>query len=252
MFRLLKLEDKTLKSFGLVEDKIYEADFFLDKIKECIIPQECNYYLSAFLSASRSVTFTLQSSMKGIADFDVWYKEQQEVLKQNKLARKFVVMRNESQKVGISHIGSGTMFRDEEGTLKVKHYFINDDNFIERGELPTEKLIKRIFSDQSFKQVEEDIATQCHQNFTLLIKIIHKCYKKYKNEIDPQSYYTLENIYQKGLTIEDIEENLGFKRGHTDVAGISEENRLQLLRNYLPSSKIDYIFEKYLPKYSNK
>jgi hypothetical protein len=86
-----------LKEFGLVEDKIYEIDFFLRKKKECTSPQDCKYYVRAFFSASRSVTFILQSSMKGSGGFESWYTLQQEKLKQSGLAKNFEDMRNKSK-----------------------------------------------------------------------------------------------------------------------------------------------------------
>jgi hypothetical protein len=39
------------------------------------------YYFSAFISAARSITFTLQASLKDVNGFPEWYKEKQTLLK---------------------------------------------------------------------------------------------------------------------------------------------------------------------------
>ncbi len=235
-----------MKEFGLVEDKIYETDFFLERIKECRNPQDCKYYLSAFFSTSRSVTFTLQSSMKGIEGFKNWYAVQQEKLKQNDLAKKFVDMRNKSQKVGTSFIGSATSYKDEGGNLRMKFYFQTDDNFLDKGELAEERVLRQLFSGQLLNKTEDDIATQCEQNFLLLLEVIFECYEVFGDEIYPEKYYSLESLKKKGLPIEDIEENLGFDRGYTKVEGVPDEERIRLLREYAPTSEINEIFDKYL------
>ena len=59
--------------------KLSEAQFFYAKlVKACNsvvrqYPEELQYYLSAFLSAARSVTFALQAEEK--AAYDAWYPE---------------------------------------------------------------------------------------------------------------------------------------------------------------------------------
>ncbi len=155
----------------MVEDKIYEADFFLDKIKECTDLQECKYYLSAFLSASRSITFCLQACMSGIEGFDQWYQEKQEKLRQNDLAKKFVEMRNHTQKIGIYHLGSGESYRDANGNTGMKFYFSDERNSFSRIEL-----VESILSGDYFVRKEKDVATQCEENFTFLIEIIFDCF----------------------------------------------------------------------------
>lgn len=57
------------RCFGVVEEKIGEADFFLDRLVECAEQAafvEARYYFSAFASAARSVTLALQASLSGV------------------------------------------------------------------------------------------------------------------------------------------------------------------------------------------
>jgi hypothetical protein len=96
-----------MRSFEIVEDKILESDFFLERLKECKFNmQEARFYFSAFLSSSRSITFCLQASMKDTNGFDKWYIEKQVTLKNNELAKFFLQARNDSQKVGLYHLNS--------------------------------------------------------------------------------------------------------------------------------------------------
>jgi hypothetical protein len=47
--------------------------------------------------------------------------------------------------------------------------------------------------------------------------------------------------------LEDIEEELGFPRGWTDVEGTTEESRIQMLRQQFERDvTINSVFEKYL------
>ncbi|MCQ6277585.1 hypothetical protein JMM81_22285 [Bacillus sp. V3B] len=79
-----------------------------------------------------------------------------------------------------------------------------------------------------------------------MLGIIFECYEEFGAEIYPAKYYTLENLKKKGLTIEDIEESLGFDRGYTKVDGASNEERIRLIREYAPESEINEMFDKYL------
>lgn len=63
--------------------------------------------------------------------------------------------------------------------------------------------------------------------------------------IDPEQYYTVENLERMGITVYDIlERDLGFPR---EWAGdVSSEVILKRIRELEPKPDIDYIFIKYL------
>ena len=80
----------------IVSYKIGEADYFLMKLKEAHSwDDEYNYIFSAYVSALRSITFTLQFVMKKYPDFDKWYKIRQDRLRNSKVAKSFVEFRNQ-------------------------------------------------------------------------------------------------------------------------------------------------------------
>jgi hypothetical protein len=219
-----------MRSFGTVEDKIKETDFFLEKIKKSTFGKEMflgtRYYLSAFLSASRSITFSLQAAMKDIPDFEEWYEQQRNRLRQNELAKYFLEARNLSQKVGYYPLSNGHMFRDENNTRYIKYFF---DQFPDDIQTPVPK---------------EDVLTACTKYLILLLELICDCFKKFGNVIDPIQYF-IHSITEGGKSLEDIEEELGYPRGWTDI--IPYEERIRILRQHFDKDvTIDYVFEKYL------
>ncbi|MDR0754150.1 MAG: hypothetical protein LBF04_02055 [Prevotellaceae bacterium] len=214
-----------MKSFGIVEKKIKETDFFLEQLANSKnFLSDVQYYFSAFLSASRSITFALQSSISDIEEFKEWYEERQSELKNNDLARYFVEVRNLSQHVGYYPISSVLYTKG-----KVVYYF---DHFLEdeiKNSIP-----------------KEDVFTACKKYFVLLLKMIQDCFRKFGHIIDPVQYFVY-NITEAGKPLEDIEEELGFPRGWTKIKGIPEEERIRMLRREFEKDvTIDYVFEKYL------
>jgi hypothetical protein len=222
-----------MRSFQIVEDKLKETDFFLEKIKESTRGKEMflgtRYYLSAFLSAARSITFALQAAMKDIPDFEEWYEQHQNKLKQNDLARYFLEVRNLSQKIGYYPLTSGHMFRDKNNQRQVQYFF---DHFLEdeiKSPIP-----------------KDDVVTACNRYFILLLELICDCFKNFGHIIDPVQYFTY-SITEGGKSLEDIEEELGYPRGWTDIENTSTEERIRILRSEFEKDiTVDCVFEKYL------
>src|SRR5262245_58858219 len=98
-----------MRSFGLVDDKLEEADFFLNEL----IAAKGNFYrarhlFSAFVSAARSVTFALQGSLSDAPGFAEWYKVRQTELRKNPLARFFHECRTDAQHLGMNPVAGGS------------------------------------------------------------------------------------------------------------------------------------------------
>jgi hypothetical protein len=63
-------------------DKVHEAHYFIHQLIENYhYPHPFRYYLSAFLSAARSITWMLQKELAGRDGFRVWYGPRQERMK---------------------------------------------------------------------------------------------------------------------------------------------------------------------------
>ena len=214
------------KSFGIVEEKIFETEYFLKKMKECKEKHsftEIQYYFSAFLSSSRSVTFTLQTSLHDISGFDVWYEQVQEKLRQDQLANFFKKARNDSQKKGTRHINGGRFSSGE-----ASFYFTPWGN-------------KYKFTP------EGDIVKAAEEFFKLLLEVLFDCFQAFGEIIDPDKYYSMEALKKRGQTVKDIEYEVWGYHKWTSF-GFSEEDTLKYILSNMVKSPMDILFVKYLGK----
>lgn len=158
-------------TFDTVDEKIAETEFFLRRMAEVGLDQfSFNCYLSAYLSASRTTTLALQQ-FKHIPDFEQWYKPHRDRLKEDLLARFFLDTRNNHV-----HGGPYPVSRSIFGGGKAYHYFTHS---------------------AEAHQPAEDIVSACRSYFILLLEVIYDCYVKLGVHIDPQQYYTKDNLRSK-------------------------------------------------------
>jgi hypothetical protein len=224
------------RSFGIVEFKIYEADFFLERLCESTVNNfswgEAKFFLSAFISATRSITFTLQASIKGSKELEDWYLEKQETLKKDKEARFFLEVRNLNQKIGYCPITGGKITTDINGRREILLYF----------DIQNQENLKFI--------PEDDVITVCESFFKTILTIVQECYVKFGYIIDSLKYFTVENMKRLDKSVEDLEEEMGFPRGWTNIPNISQEERMENLLNHFRNTEtdnsIDIIFAKHL------
>ena len=215
------------RGFYLVADKILETDYFLSQLKERSgYYEEFGFIFSAFLSAARSVTFSMQAVMSKYPGFDEWYKPRQQQLKNSNLAKFFVDLRNHSQKVGsIPIYHSGTM---KDGHLQYRQEFV---------------------ATADFRTVPEgDVIAISEKYFEKLLGIIGELYRDFDVYVNPRAIFTEKGLQSLNWTIEDLEESLGFPRGWTDIDWNGEDkntHRLRLLSKHGGDEKLEYFFEKY-------
>jgi hypothetical protein len=191
---------------GLIEWKVAEAEYFLDKMENSGFDNfefQCN--LSAFLSASRSVTFTLQAVMRHIAGFNEWYESARATLVNSVLARFFVDLRNRVTKIGDLGIIGGSV-TGEADDIEFGHVFDQDL----MASLPTE--IR-----------DMDIEDMARHYMRLLVGLVSDWERWYYNSTGPGAPPTID------MTPEELEEALGFPAGWTDDVGLSNEERIQIL-----------------------
>ena len=218
--------------FDLVDEKLAEADFFLDKLKDSSLnPFEARCYFSAFVSAARSVTFALQAVMKSrVYGFGEWYESKQEELRQDPLARFFHDARTEVQHMGLNLVNAGRV-RTIDGKLVADLYFQSSTLGTPLKNAPP-----------------YDVVTSCTRYLTAIVSLIRECYEVFGAAIDPRQYLTEENFSKLGRTIEDAEEEVFGVRGWTAVPEASLESRWQMLRASVSGSEIGWIFDKYLAR----
>lgn len=214
------------RKFYIVIDKVSETDFFLEKMKQFSGFDDFKFYFSAFVSAARSITFCIQSVMSKYPNFDKWYPNRQQKLKDSKLCRFFVDIRNHSQKVGDIPIFQMGKFKNS--TLDHIAYFIPSLDF---PEVPN-----------------DDIVSISQKYFCEILFIVFELYRDYSAYVDPRAIFSLNGLSRLNWTIEDLEEALGFPRGWTDVSfeGADEsEQRLAALRREGGDEEMEHYFIKY-------
>lgn len=216
------------RGFHIVADKIAEADYFLEKMRESqYLYEEFSYNLSAFTSAARSVTFSLQAVMVKYPGFPEWYLPYQELLKNNALAKYFLNLRNHIQKVGnvpISH--SGTL---QLGKVRHLAYFID--------------------IEELKNSPEGEVVALSHEYFVQILKIVEQCYRDFWVYVDPRAIFTEKGLNLLGWTVEDIEEAAGLPRGWTDVPYTGDDKTFQRLRLLARQFAGDELMEAYFTKY---
>jgi len=80
-----------------IDDKIKEAEFFYNKILENYEKEEVRYYISAFLTSSRSIFYFLKNLVKlrkKPANHKKWFLEEVKKLKENKIWKILTEKRN--------------------------------------------------------------------------------------------------------------------------------------------------------------
>lgn len=225
--------ERMLRSFQIVEDKVTETDFFINKIEELSYNYgfgNTRFLLSAFLSASRSITFSIKASISDIDGFDFWYKTHEQNLNNSPLTKYFLEARNYSQKVGYYPLTSGRTYTDKDGRKRIEYYF-------DETSVPDKTIVP-----------EMDVLTACKNYFVLLLGVVYDCYQQFGAIIDPDQYFTVHNLNKIGKSIDDMEEELGFPGGWTCVSNGSIDDRIEMIRKQLSTNAVDEILIKYLGK----
>ncbi len=94
------------RSISIVEYKVEQARFFLEKISHCdlnFFAVQC--FTDAFASTCRSITFSMQAVMSEVDGFKEWYADRMELLKKDRLSQFFNAYRVASIHIGATVVG---------------------------------------------------------------------------------------------------------------------------------------------------
>jgi hypothetical protein len=210
-------------SFDIVDRKLAEADFFCDHLAEAgfdVFAAEC--YFNAFVASSRTVTLALQRSMNGVPGFEEWYRQRQETMRADPLARFFNDARNAIVKRA-EHPFSGGSMRSKDGKPSISHVIG------EIGDAP-----------------DRDALSAARAHLCRLVELVFDCYRDFATAVDPQAHYTRAHFASTGRTVEDAEAEIIGVRGWTDVPGFPEEERWKALRRHVGGCGVDHLFETHL------
>lgn len=213
------------RSVSIIDYKVQQAEFFLGKLEECgyeFFPAQC--YADAFVSACRSVTFSVQAVCQEIEGFESWYGDEQRRMKADKLCAFFNNYRTSSVHVGCTPVLAGAGSRGE------SHYF-----FMPTHDIP--------------EVPEADVVTACRDYFTSIVGLVFRLYARFPTDLDDRWHYTEKHFSSRGQSVEDAEEALGYPRGWTRLVGSETEiaERWKALRSFCTIGlQIQEIFHKYL------
>jgi len=223
------------QSFGVVEDKLRETEFFLDQLgisSRFSFDARCHF--SAFVSAARSVTLALQKAMGGISGFESWYQGAQDKLKTDPLAPFFAEIRNDSVHKGLNPLNQVTLDH------------LPEDLFHQMYQHKRSHVL--VLPDVRAKNltVLADAVQTSTLYFISLVNVIFECYDQFRCVVDPQWYFTRDNFSAMGKSFEDAVAELGFPPVWASCAPAGDDDRWRVLRSLQPSCQINDLFQKYL------
>lgn len=225
------------QSFGVVEEKLREAEFFLGRLRDTRRGTlDARFFFSAFVSAARSVTWSLQASMSGVLGFDEWYKSAQSKLRTDALAPLFVEIRNSSQKRGLNPLNQVTLEHLREDLFQQLSGSGREHVLV----LPSKRAGEETLLVDALRVSELYLAS--------LVTLIFECYEKFKCVVDPRWYFTRENFVTNGKTFEDAIAELGFPQEWAASArkAVREEDAWRILRGEQPPCGINDLFDRYV------
>ena len=202
-----------------MDKKVAETEFFLGKMVEAGHEWfEFQCYLSAFLSAARTITLALQR-FRHIPLFDDWYERYQDKLKGDPLAKFILETRNDHVHGGPSPVVGGMYYQG-----MATYQFCERNGF-----------------------ASDDIVSSCREHFITLLRIVYDCYVVLGVHIDPQQYYTREHFASMGKNIGQAEVEIwGWVMTSYIEDGFDEDDRWHELRGRVGQCQINHLFNGYL------
>jgi hypothetical protein len=221
------------RSFGIVEEKLREAEFFLHKFLETRSHSpEGKYYFSAFVSAARSITLAMQASLNGVDGFEEWYEKARLDLKADPLAPHFLEIRND-----VVHTGDNPLNR-----VPLEHL---REHMSRQFREKNRQHIIVMPSELDGETTLVDAGKASKDYFVSLIKVIFDCYQKFKSVVDARWYFTQENFISNGKKIQDALVEMGFPPTWLP-SDMDETDAWRVIRSQQHPCLINDLFIKYL------
>ncbi|MCH8272830.1 MAG: hypothetical protein IIB41_06205 [Candidatus Marinimicrobia bacterium] len=212
------------KSATLIDMKVAEAEYFLDKLDERYTDiLEINSIVNAFTSSSRNITFSIQYVLADVKGFKLWYSKQQQMMRNDPTFSFFNEYRRASIHEAQFFVTGGTMIGG-----KISWYF---------SELKKDVLPGNVYDE-------------CKLYFIKILELVYECYMAFKYSLSSKWFYTQEYFDILGKTIDDADEEIMGVFGWTKLNNNDEEieKRWTVLRNQVIGCEIQHIFNNYLGK----
>jgi hypothetical protein len=213
------------RSVSIIDYKVQQADFFLQRLAASgheFFAAQC--YADAFVSACRSITFSVQAVCKEISGFESWYAEEQNRMKADGLCVFFNNYRTANIHVGATPVLSTAGERGE-------YLFC----FKPTQDIPNVP--------------EQDVVSASNAYFKGVVDLVFRLYVRFPTDLDDRWHYTRKHYDSKGLSIEDALHSLGYPREWALLHGSEQEldDRWRLLRRTCTfGPEVQEIFHRYL------
>ncbi len=165
-------------------DKLNETKYFLNEMNRvCLNPDHFRYTLTAFLSASRSITQIMQAEFSNEVDFPEWYKQKQEELQKDSALKYLHAQRRLSYHARpILQYPIGITEQITEGK-RVNAFLTGTggtlvhSTFLDHPRLLPSTDVKYFFDDIP----EKDVIIICQDAVNTLGKIVEECEIKFRD-----------------------------------------------------------------------
>ena len=204
--------------------KVAEAEYFLNKLdKKHFDYLEINSIVNAFTSSSRNITFSIQYVLADVDEFKQWYREQQQMMRNDPIFSFF----NEYRRA----------------TIHESQYFVTGGTMI-GGK------ISWYFSGLKINVLQGNVYDECKLYFIKILELVYECYIAFKYSLSSKWFYTQEYFDILGKTIDDADEEI---LGVSDIMKDSNseedlQNHWVYLRRQVMGCEIQHIFNDYLGK----
>jgi hypothetical protein len=195
-----------------VEEKRGEMSFFLLRLSEAPTDELAfRSYFSAFASAAMSVVYALDAARKRIDPaFDAWYAPRRTRLTDHDpISRYVLARRGESVHIGETRVRSMRLKRGEDGAPVYEFFFSLDP--------------------QRPEPVPVDVLSACEHTHNVVWDLVEGVRTNFPRAARD---YLLDagRLRTEGMTVDDVEERLGFPHGWSFVDGCTDQQRLNALR----------------------
>jgi len=198
---------KKFTSLLLVEGRLLEARYFCGKLAR-VRADPFAYELNAFLSASRSVFELLRSEMARVPGFKDWWADALATFLADEAASFYYGLRNFSFHQGRVALVGGSL----PNTRRWTYRFISNPD-------PVPADLQR-----------RDVADCCREHLAKVAAVVLRFADTFPAYACPQRNFTVEGLRLRNLSVDDVEEMLGFPRGYTNIGPPwTDTDRLRLL-----------------------
>lgn len=205
------------RSLLLVEEKLLEAEYFTRRLMRSCGPAQ-RFELNAFLSAARSVTFLIQKEMSEVPGFVNWWDARRAEMRKDQAMKFFLDLRNYSQKEGrVSVLGQRST------KPRWSHWFVS-------GSINVPECLRDV-----------EVADACRTHLAKLARLTLQVADAFPAWSCPHRALTPEGIRTLSLELDDLDSELGYRRGISNIRGFSLEDRLGVLRRHFDSVNFDEI-----------